>query len=1267
MHPKVGIVILSYNASQAVRATLAGLRQAKNQTPYKVLLIDNHSQEKERRAIRQAFEVHTSAADLPWQYIQLEKNLGFAGGNNVGIKEFLTDPDITHICLLNSDVIVTDYWLDRLVAKRVDMISAVTNKADSEQCVPVNYTLDLTGCLDPHSESVPSDSFDTINAFAQDWYRAWEDNVVETEVTFFLVLLTRGLVEKVGLLDEHFFPGGYEDDDYCVRVLAAGYPIFLARDVFLHHFGSASFGQLQHQYFNEKASNNRQYLEKKHNITVKRRPQKPITSYAQDVLYALKGRGERSLQLDYNRLYQQTLRQLVTHYQTEFTAIHGHLLHCGQPVPASLQGIVAQAMEKGSLVELWDNALHSIQEGLQEEPCDAALLAVIEEKLNVLIEAAYTKAESNRLMHEFLLATGVLSAGPDTTPKSKVQKIKWLLTKGVAFVRDFRGIVFFGGYAYPEREKDGYFQRIRTIDSLFKDRWRVYVDHMPLTSQKSWYDRPAPKVLVLHIHNHRHRWFMRLLVGLCVLRCRVIYYHSVLRMEDSKFGSFMRWPGIRKLIDIHGVVPEELRLHNDFYQAGIYEEHEKLALRKADYAIVVTHAMHRYFQHKYRAGLHARVIVLPIMPDILSLKQHKSYVGGKPVVVYAGGTHKWQQVPRMIDAIAATREQCIHRFFCPDPHQVKEMMPEALRRHPNITVDTRPFSELLREYEACHYGFVLREDIIVNHAACPTKLVEYLAMGIIPIVDCEEIGDFKALGMQFVRLRDFMEGKLPMEGKRNRMALANFEVFTKLQALSSSGKKELQNALGVSRDSGLKHKVKSGIGRLLPRYTASGKVARQLWNKLKGEPPVFAASNETHRKVAGQKEGSKVVPVLPACDVLVQVDNFLVGGLENVVLELNDTLIKSGLKVTLLVLGEAGDAVARAREKGMAVCVTAYEETAYRQMLQQAAPKLVISHYSIHGAAQCAHQGISLLQVIHNTYMWFNEEQAQAFSEAAEHTTAFIAVSEYARSYSVARLGVPEEKCLSIPNGIDIAQFTRIDKQKARQEIRTKHGLTEEDFVFLSVGSITHQKNHISTVRAFHKVVQYCPNARLVILGKLYELQLWAEIDEYITDHQLEAQVIYAGESRNPPAYYAMADAFVHSAFFEGGQLSLVEALVANLPIVTTEIGFARHFRGQAGVSLVPPPVEIINYYGAIWELTPTAACERLLAIQMLQVYTEPVRPNLPREVIELMDKGHAFKLYVDLITTLLEEGRIPEAAATASWPDAVEKTGKLILEPSTH
>jgi tetratricopeptide (TPR) repeat protein len=49
------------------------------------------------------------------------------------------------------------------------------------------------------------------------------------------------VIEKIGGLDERFTPGNYEDDDFCLRAQLAGYKTVIAKDVFIHHYGSKSF------------------------------------------------------------------------------------------------------------------------------------------------------------------------------------------------------------------------------------------------------------------------------------------------------------------------------------------------------------------------------------------------------------------------------------------------------------------------------------------------------------------------------------------------------------------------------------------------------------------------------------------------------------------------------------------------------------------------------------------------------------------------------------------------------------------------------------------------------------------------------------------------------------------------------------------------------------------------------------------------------------------------------------------------------------------
>jgi tetratricopeptide (TPR) repeat protein len=60
-------------------------------------------------------------------------------------------------------------------------------------------------------------------------------------IAFLCTLIKREVIDKIGGLDERFSPGNYEDDDYCLRAQLAGFKTVIAKDVFIHHYGSKSF------------------------------------------------------------------------------------------------------------------------------------------------------------------------------------------------------------------------------------------------------------------------------------------------------------------------------------------------------------------------------------------------------------------------------------------------------------------------------------------------------------------------------------------------------------------------------------------------------------------------------------------------------------------------------------------------------------------------------------------------------------------------------------------------------------------------------------------------------------------------------------------------------------------------------------------------------------------------------------------------------------------------------------------------------------------
>ena len=1265
MNQKIGIVIVSYNASAAVRTTLASLRHARNETPVRVLVIDNASVDMEREKIRSAFERHVKEASLPWEYMQQERNLGFAGGNNLGIRRLLEDPEISNICLLNSDVIVTDHWLDHLVAARCDIISAVTNKADSEQCVPVDYSLEIDQCLDERTESIPAGPLARIQAFAHDWYEAWAGNLVEADVTFFCVLLAKPVFHRVGLLDETFFPGGYEDNDFCLRARKLGYRVHLARDIFIHHWGSASFGQLQYDYFNSRAQRNRDYLEKKHGINLQRRPDKLFISYLMDLKFACSQDKNKVRQQRFNDLYITQLGAALENFESEFRNLCHLLTSSSQEMTPTLKEQIEKAIGFGDLTDAWQRIVSEIEIIWTRHYRPRVSVDELVKQLEHLAEGVRLRVECNFAMHallilprknsdqELLTAVSELTKVLPVAEKSRLSRLLWMLKRGVLFLWNLKGIVFFGGYPYPERQGDGYFQRIQLVDGLFLDRWRVYVESDELPGRNRWFDRPQQRVLVLRILGGTfRRTIVRTLALIATLRCRKIYFHSVLRMRDNRFGHLMYVPGLTKLIDIHGVVPEEFRLHNDFYSAVLYEREERLAVRKSDMVIVVTEAMQNYLRQKYREDLRGQVAIFPMFPNVAPTLASREYVDGKPVVVYAGGLQKWQQVPKMIDAITRTVSICAHRFYCADPDAVRAMLPEAA--HLQVIIESKTHEELIGLYAECHYGFILREDIVVNHVACPTKLVEYLAMGIIPVVDCENMGDFRAMGMQFVTLNELLRGSLPDEACRAEMAQRNFIIYERLREMHKHGTRDIYAMLAGDRPSWT-----SGLDLLLTRAkrllspdTQLGRLAHFLRRPLSLASSGIVVDASTPVRNMSEATAVADASIPTECDVLVQVDNFQEGGLENVVLDVSDTLIGAGYKVVLLVLGRAGAGVQRAHKRGMAVVIGSSEAKPYQTLINRLKPRLLLTHYSFHGAEFCHKQGIPFVQVIHNTYMWFDDVQRAAFARAARFTAVFVAVSEYTKRYSIRRLGIDEAHCIVIPNGIDSAAFDAFDRHEARRQIRTKHGLHDHDFVFLSVGSINHQKNHIATVRAFTAAAEHLPGAKLVILGPASEKSLLEEINHFVAAGTLRERIIYAGATPGAYEYYTMADAFVSAAFFEGGPLNQMEAVKANLPSVMSNVGFAGHFEGLPGFEIIDAPLDIAAFRGTIWQLVSTPAFEKRLASAMLRIYRSRRRPDLAPEMLTAFDKSNSYQCYVELIEDLLQGNSVCGRWFAASWPN---------------
>ncbi len=216
--PLVTVVVLNYNRREDTLACLASLAQL--HYPHRqIVVVDNGSSDASVAAFYAAYP------DLP--IIENKDNLGFAAGNNVGIR-YALETGSDYVLLLNNDTEVASDFLDRLIAAclgdatigvvgpkiyyyhQPQMIWSVGGMIDWQRGLTRMRGLDMTD----------QGQFDT--------------SVDIDFVTGCALLIRRSVLEQVGLLDERFGIY-YEETEWCVRIGRAGWRIVYVPESHIWH------------------------------------------------------------------------------------------------------------------------------------------------------------------------------------------------------------------------------------------------------------------------------------------------------------------------------------------------------------------------------------------------------------------------------------------------------------------------------------------------------------------------------------------------------------------------------------------------------------------------------------------------------------------------------------------------------------------------------------------------------------------------------------------------------------------------------------------------------------------------------------------------------------------------------------------------------------------------------------------------------------------------------------------------------------------------
>ena len=241
--PLTSILVLTHNQFAYTKAFIDSVFQFTS-VPFELIIVDNASYDDTVKYLEDL-----GKTDKRVKVIFNKENLGFPKGVN----QALRIAEGNYSLMANNDIIVADGWLERMIEiaesdSSIGIVGPISNAVSGLQS----------------DKDAKYNSIEGMHKYAFEIKEKNRNQIFEfPRVAFLCTLIKKEVIEKIGGLDERFSPGNFEDDDFCLRAQIAGYKTVIAKDVFIHHFGSKSFAADGVKKYEERLETNKKiFIEK---------------------------------------------------------------------------------------------------------------------------------------------------------------------------------------------------------------------------------------------------------------------------------------------------------------------------------------------------------------------------------------------------------------------------------------------------------------------------------------------------------------------------------------------------------------------------------------------------------------------------------------------------------------------------------------------------------------------------------------------------------------------------------------------------------------------------------------------------------------------------------------------------------------------------------------------------------------------------------------------------------------------------------------------
>lgn len=285
--------------------------------------------------------------------------------------------------------------------------------------------------------------------------------------------------------------------------------------------------------------------------------------------------------------------------------------------------------------------------------------------------------------------------------------------------------------------------------------------------------------------------------------------------------------------------------------------------------------------------------------------------------------------------------------------------------------------------------------------------------------------------------------------------------------------------------------------------------------------------------------------------MLIILPGFAMGGAENMVYELSNHINPENFDVSVLCYcGKQNTSLEKKAEDKIDVhyvdCagkITPQKIHKVFREINKIQPDIVHAHMggALYAALWTLQKRKPLVVTIHTT-------PKKAFSNLIEQVLRFrmifgrcrlVAVSEENKRLAdqYFKLRAP---CEFVNNGVDLKRFYRKE---------------HEVFTFINVARQDDNKNQKMLIKAFKKVHEIHQDTKLILVGDGPNHEM---LQALCGEFGIQDEVLFTGNIANAEDYYAISDVYVQTSHREALPMSILEAMAAGLPIISTDVGGIR-------------------------------------------------------------------------------------------------------------